>query len=98
MLAGMAAHIELDPDRMRAGARQLNALADELGSAAARIRALDVGSGRPSDRCDELAAALGRQVVDLALAAERTRRHADELDDHEARSAGLITGIARSLG
>jgi hypothetical protein len=93
-----AADIEADPDRMRAGADRLATLVDELVSAAARIRDLEVGPGPLVDRCDDLVAALGRQVVDLALTAERTRRYADELTDHECRVTWTASLISRSLG
>jgi hypothetical protein len=82
-LSPMAADIEADPDMMRVGAAQLAALADELASAAARVRGVPVGAARVSERLDDLVRALSRHVVDLALIADRTRRHADELDAQE---------------
>jgi hypothetical protein len=94
-LSPMAADIEADPDMMRVGAARLFALADELASAAARVRAVPVGAGRVSERLDDLVHALSRHVVDLALIADRTRRHADELDAQEQRTVAQALDIGR---
>ena len=83
---------------MRAGATRLAALTDELTTLAARVRTIEVGPGPMLARRDDLVAMLSRQVVDLALAADRTRRKADQLEAHESQVVSVMSHIERCLG
>ncbi|HEX4251148.1 MAG TPA: hypothetical protein VH008_25010 [Pseudonocardia sp.] len=86
----MAANLELDPAEALVGAARLAVLAERLSAAAASVHdtavELAVAPGVVARR-DELAGRLGRHAADIAVVAQRARRHAEAVGTHDHQVA-----------
>lgn len=93
----MTADLEANPELSRARAVRLASLADEVASVAATVAGSSFGSAPTGvdHRWDALAAALGRQAVNLALVAAEEQRAAQAVADQESAVLGELSSLER---